>query len=298
MGERRPTLVLTGATGFIGKHIASFFTVRGWHVIALVRHMPAKPLVNVLYFRHDLTSAGPVVLPDTIDAFIHAGYVRQENGNDAFDANVSGTEKLLLALEGKKAKQKIFLSSLSADAQALSVYGKQKAAIEKLFLDTDGVVIRAGLVLGDGGLFGAMRNYLQKSPRIPLFGDGKQPVQTVYIGDLVEATGKIVSGELRGTFVVAADEPVPYREFYRALAAAVGTKPRFVRLPFWLAGLLISTGKLFGIKLPITKDNLLGLRAMKRVPSANDLEKLGVKLRGYKESFAALREETAKAQGN
>jgi nucleoside-diphosphate-sugar epimerase len=297
MSERRPTLVLTGATGFIGKHIASFFAARNWMVVALVRHMPAKPLANVLYFRYDFTSPGPVVLPDTIDAFIHAGYVKQGDGHDAFEANTSGAKKLLAALDAKKAKQKIFLSSLSADENALSVYGKQKAAVEKLFLETGGAVIRAGLVLGDGGLFGAMRNYLRKSPRIPLFGDGRQPVQTVYIDDLVEATGKIIDKEQRGTFVVATDEPVQYREFYSALAATVGTKPRFTRLPFWLAGLLIGAGKLFGVKLPVTKDNLLGLQAMKRISSASDLEKLGIALRDHKASFAAL-QGTGKAQVN
>lgn len=288
MGERRPTLVLTGATGFIGKHIASFFVARDWLVIALVRYMPAKPLTGVLYFRYDFTSSEPLVLPDIINAFIHAGYVKHDNGADAFEANTSGAKKLLQALEEKNVKQKIFLSSLSADAQALSVYGKQKAAVEKLFLAMGGTVIRAGLVLGNGGLFGAMRNYLKKSPRIPLFGNGRQPVQTVYIDDLVLATAKIIEGDQHGTFVVATDAPVAYREFYAALAAAVGTKPHFVRLPFWLAGLLISTGKFFGMKLPVTKDNLLGLQAMKRIPSEGDLKKLSIELRDYKASFAAL----------
>src|SRR5882762_4196111 len=107
MSEKKPTLVLTGATGFIGKHIASYFVERGWHVIALVRNVPAiakfidhnsptwnifsvsqnTHATNVLYQKYDLASGEIVDLPDDIAAFIHAGYIKQENINDAFSLN-------------------------------------------------------------------------------------------------------------------------------------------------------------------------------------------------------------------
>lgn len=282
---RRPTLLLTGVTGFIGSHIAVRFVALNWNVIALVRTMPEKIIPGVLYFKHDFTAAETLALPDEIDAFIHAAYVKQEKHNDAFAQNLSGSEKLLRALEYKNVKQQIFLSSLSADEQALSVYGRQKAAIEKLFLEKNGTVIRAGLVLGDGGLFASMRKYLEKKNLIPLFGKGDQPVQFVHVDDLVMSIEKIITADLHGRFVVASDAPVPYREFYATLCNAIGVKPRFVRLPFGMAKMMIAAAASLGVTLPVTKDNLLGLQQMKRIPSASDLQRIGITLRSLRESF-------------
>ena len=288
MSEKRPTLVLTGANGFIGKHIASWFVTKGWNVIAVVRNSPEEHIRHVLYTKHDLAKSESVCLPDVIDVFIHAGYIKQANGVNAFHLNKASSSQFLNALENKNVKQKIFLSSLSADHNALSVYGKQKAAIEDLFLQEKGTVIRAGLVLGNGGLFGAMREYLKIKNKIPLFGNGEQPLQTVYIDDLIKAIDIIITKDLKGKFVIATEESVPYVEFYRELASTVNVKPRFMKIPYWFAEFGISFSKLLGRKLPVTKDNLLGLKQMKKIDSAADLKKLGLKLRDYKESFAEL----------
>ncbi|CAN5301850.1 hypothetical protein BH09BAC5_BH09BAC5_04040 [soil metagenome] len=289
MSEKRPTVVITGANGFIGKHLAEFFVAKNWNVIGVVRIAPEIHLKNVLYYQHDLSKSEGIVLPDEITVFIHAGYIKNENGVDAFQLNKQSSSQFLNALSGKKVKQKIFLSSLSADKNALSVYGKQKASIEDLFLEEDGTVIRAGLVLGNGGLFNAMRQYLKINNKIPLFGNGAQPLQTVFIDDLILAIDKIIEKDLKGNFVIATEEPVPYHEFYNALAATVGVKPKFMKIPYWLASFGIKFGKIIGKKIPVTKDNLLGLKQMKKINSENDLKKLGIKLRDYKESFDALK---------
>lgn len=289
MSEKRPTLVLTGATGFIGKHLADYFLAHNWTVVALVRIAPEKHSRNILYTKYDLASGEPVHLPDEIDAFIHAGYIKQTNGIDAFELNTKSTTHLLETLRKKNVTSKIFLSSLSADENASSVYGRQKAAIEELFLSEKGTVIRAGLVLGNGGLFGAMKNYLKQKSLIPLFGSGAQPLQTVYIDDLVSSIAEIISRNLKGKLVVAVDEPVAYRTFYTELAKSLGAEAKFKRFPYWFAGLAISIATMLKMKLPITKDNLLGLQQMKHIPSAGDLKKIGVKLRDYKESFSNLR---------
>lgn len=289
MSDKRPTLVLTGANGFIGKHIATHFVAKGWNVVAVVRNSPEQHLTHVLYTKHDLAGSEAVCLPDEIAVFIHAGYIKQADGIDAFQLNKRSSTAFLQALEGKNVKQKIFLSSLSAGHTALSVYGKQKAAIEDLFLHENGTVIRAGLVLGDGGLFGAMREYLKIKNKIPLFGTGEQPLQTVYIYDLVNAIDIIITKDLKGKFVIATEESVPYMEFYRALAASVNVTPKFMKIPYWFAEFGIAVSRFMGRRLPVTKDNLLGLKQMKKVDAAADLKKIGIKLRDYKESFAALK---------
>ena len=69
----------------------------------------------------------------------------------------------------------------------------------------------------------------------------------------------------------------------------MGVKPRFIRMPYWFAALGIKMAQRFGKKIPIAKDNLLGLQQMKKLHSVEDLKKIGVKLIDYKESFSKLK---------
>lgn len=85
------------------------------------------------YIKYDLVSEIDVSLPDQFDAFIHAGYLKQENGNDAFALNVNAVEKLLKGLSNKQVGAKLFLSSLSADQNAASLYGRQKWLLKNYF---------------------------------------------------------------------------------------------------------------------------------------------------------------------
>jgi nucleoside-diphosphate-sugar epimerase len=280
-----PTLLLTGCTGFAGSVLQTYFLRNGWQVIALVREMTDDPIINTRYLLFDLENPVMPEINEPIDAFIHLAYVKQEKGKDAYQINVKGTEVLLRFAAERKIPANLFLSSLSASADALSQYGKQKYDLEAKFLKQNGIVIRAGLILGDGGLFASMRNYLKKSHRVPVFGNGDQPIQTVHVDDLAKAIYITITKKLFGRYIVAEDDPAPYREFYTLLCAVQGVKPEFIRIPFWLAEFALGFANLIGKKLPITKDNLLGLKQMKRIPSTEDLKKLGIELRGLNNSL-------------
>jgi nucleoside-diphosphate-sugar epimerase len=104
---------------------------------------------------------------------------------------------------------------------------------------------------------------LRRHRIIPLFGGGAQPVQTVFIDDLVTVAYEAVERELRGTFTVAETDPVPYREFYEAVCRRLDVRPIFVPIPFWVADAMLRLASAFGVALPIDRDALLGLRAMR-----------------------------------
>lgn len=284
-----PTLLLTGATGFIGSHIAAHFSGLGWKIVALSRKIPENRISDSIEWKiFDLAQQDLPELPERIDAFIHAGYIAQGKNNDALSENSRSALALLKALENKKTEHRIFISSLSADEQAPSVYGRQKAAIEKLFIRSGGTAVRAGLVLGQGGLFASMRNYLSSKKLIPLFGNGLQPIQFIYVRDLVDFLDAVMEKKLKGLLVAASDEPVPYRSFYEKLCQSLGTEPRFIRVPYWLAGMMIGFAGTTGMKLPVTKDNLLGLKNMKHIPAEADCAKAGIALMELDEALKRI----------
>lgn len=287
--NRPGTLLLTGATGFIGSALVKHFTAKGWKVIALVRSDLANETPGIHYQHFDLAS--PRLDSDTfkgVDVFIHAAYIKDSKGGEGIEQNVNGSRQLIESAHRNGVGQCIFISSLAAHEGAESNYGKQKSAIEKLFAGPKDAVIRPGLVLGDGGLFATLRDHIRKGGRIPLIGGGNQPLQTVLIDDLVAAVAAVIDQQQHGTFTIAEPEAIPYRRFYEAMCETLQVKPRFMKVSYFALGTAIRLAGLIGKKLPINRDNLLGLKNMRFVESAQSLQQLGIRVRSYKESLAEL----------
>ena len=97
---------------------------------------------------------------------------------------------------------------------------------------------------------------------VPLIGGGMQPLQTVELDELVAKIYDAVDRDLRGTYTVAGD-PIAYRDFYASLARSLGVTPMFVPVPFWLVEFGLRVAKTLHVTLPIDRDNVLGLRAMR-----------------------------------
>lgn len=278
------TILITGSGGFIGTALAQHFGSRGWNVIGTSRNKNQEKN-NIRFFDLDNPEIDPSLF-DGVDVLIHAAFTA--GGKKSFERNISGTKRLLVAAEKAGISHRVFLSSLAAHSEALSDYGQQKLAIEKLFTSPGDVIIRPGLVLGEGGLFGRMKKHLEKSTTIPIFGKGDQPLQTIHISDLAEAIVHITEEKLTGTFTLAEKEAVSYREFYETLCALLGKKPRFVKLPFWFILSSLAVAKAVSVKAPIDRDNILGLKKMIRWNTEDDLKRAGISPKTWKQSLEAL----------
>ncbi len=257
------TVLITGASGFIGSALVRAFSAKGWRVVGAGRTQPPKLPDGVEWRTYDLAWTS---LPDDflegVDAIVHGAMMKQSADDRSFDINVAAGKMLLDRAHQRDITRVAFLSSLAAHEGALSQYGKQKYVLERHFDQRGALVVRPGLVLGNGGLFASMRDYLRSHRYVPLFGGGKQPLQTIYIDDLTAIVAEAVDRDLRGTFTAAEDEPVSYRLFYEELGSRIHARVFFVTLPFWVADAMIAAARLVHVALPIDRDNLLGLRAM------------------------------------
>lgn len=277
------TVAITGSSGFIGQHLCKYFAECGWHVIALQRskHRFSHPRITVVQYTIEDE------LPSAVNAanyIIHAAYIKAQDDRDAFKKNVSAAKRLLKWTEAEVSRKIIFLSSLSALEDANSVYGQQKFQIEQLFISTH-VVIKPGLVIGNGGLFGEMKKYLMTKNTVPVFGNAMQPLQSIHVHDLCKFIELVINKNRPGVFVAAEEDPVPYITFYSEIGRLLNKKIRFVQVPFWFIKWVITVATLFRIKLPITLDSVKGLQQMRHIPTNNYASQNGLKLRAWKESL-------------
>lgn len=249
-------VLVTGAAGFIGGEILRGFAARGWRAIGCGRR--ASSSINLPWRWYDLTSSSlSDALFEDVDVVVHAAYAKGD-----YDVNVTGSLLLLDRALRSGVRRVVFLSSLAAHPQALSAYGKQKYDLQQGFAARDALVVRPGLVIGAGGTFGATCAYLRSHRFVPLIDGGVQPLQTVYVNDLVDALCSATERGDTGIYTVAERVPVKYRTFYDELARTMRRRIVYLPLPFWTADVAVKTAGAIGIALPIDRDNLLGLRMM------------------------------------
>jgi len=292
-GPGDPLVVVTGAGGFIGRHLCPRFARGGFRVHALLRD-PASAA-----FAQTPIVPRRIELPDDIDhaafdgarAVIHCAYAtRQADPQDARPVNELGTRRVLEASRAAGGPCFVFLSSQSAHAGATSYYGRSKLELERLLSAERDLIVRPGLVLGreGAGLFERMCDWVRRARLIPLFGGGRQPLQTVLIDDLVEAIFCAVTRGLTGRYTVAEPEPIDFERFLRLLAAHLRARPIFLPLPLRPTLVALRAVEALGVRLPVSSENLRGLAQMRADSTTEDLARLGVAVRPASESLEAL----------
>ena len=99
-----PTAFLTGATGFLGPHVARVLAERGWRIRALCRSDPVSgselSRADVQIVRGELSSASVIARAAAgCDAVIHAaGLLKARSLAEYRSVNVEGTESLLRSI--------------------------------------------------------------------------------------------------------------------------------------------------------------------------------------------------------
>ena len=267
---------VTGAGGFIGRHLVRRLVARGDRVVAFRRDPSAvaPPGVEVRAFH----------MPDGIDpgdfagldVVVHGALV--EYGPDARDAdrvNDEGARRVIAAAREHGAWV-VFLSTLSAHAGATSHYGRSKLALEGRFDPVRDAVLKLGLVLGDGGLFGGMASLLRGARVVPLPGGGRQPIQVLWMGDLEDAVLAAIDRRATGTFAVAHPEVRTMRELYATVAHGLGVKPVFVPVPLALVEAGAMLLEALSVPFPIRRENVLGLKQLRAFDTAPSMAALGI----------------------
>jgi nucleoside-diphosphate-sugar epimerase len=287
-------VLVTGATGLLGRGLCAYLSNRGYEVRALLRSgaeggASAQPGVPATYKCNLPDEIDPRAFEGPIRALMHCAYdTRFTDRATSERTNVLGTERLLRLSRERQVSQFIFVSSLSADPDVKSYYGQSKLAAEALLDPARDLIVRPGLILGPGGLFLRMRKLVRALPVIPLFYGGQQPVQTVWLGDLCQAIVQAMEMRLTGIIRVAEAEGLSMKAFYAELCRLEGKRRWLVPFPGSLALLALRAIENLGVAAPISSENLLGLKALKHHDVAGDLAKLGLSVLSFRESLRKL----------
>lgn len=244
---------MTGASGFVGTTLTKAIERAGWAVVPLGRREER---------RYDLDGPIGEECFRGLDVLVHAAYAP---GSDNLRAARATADAARAAGVGRL----VFISTFAAAPDAASAYARDKYAAESSFAGPRDIVIRPGLVAGNGGLYGAIRRWILRLRIAPAFDRGDQPVYLVYDEELARAIVALLARDARGTFVLASGEPIEFRALCSAIAGAAGTGVRFVPLPSGPVVRLMRLVETLGLRLPVSSQTVLGIANLRRaaVPS-------------------------------
>jgi len=280
-------ILVTGATGFIGGEVAGSALAAGHEVRILARRDWAGPPYVPL--RQRFFGRLPLDLPmgclDGVEAVVHCAAVSSPSARRSHAVNTIGTLALARAARGAGVRTFVFLSSQSARPDTASPYGKSKHEAEHALLALEGldvIVLRPGLVCGRGGLFGRMAGLVRGLPAVPVLAGGSL-VQPILADDLVGAILRCLdplekAGELAGgVYCLGADEGLTLRAMLGLIAREVAPRGKLLlSVPTAPLALLVRAAEALRIPLPVNSANLTGARAVQRMDTARDMERLGV----------------------
>lgn len=274
-------VLVTGATGFIGRPLCAALYSHGFRVRIALR----KPEDDIPAC-HEQVLIGEIG-PDTewtgalrgVDMVLHLAGRAHIMKDDAAEplaefrrVNVSGTQRLAYMAAKQGIKTFIFLSSVKVNGEHSETdfsgriipftegdtaypqdsYGLSKWEAEQALnrikeeLGLESVILRCPLVYGPG----AKANFLQLlktvDKGIPLpFGNVSNLRSMVYTGNLIDIIVKCMTdGRAKGqTFLVSDGRDISTPELIRMIAKAMGKKPKLFSFPLRLLRFL---GKISG----------------------------------------------------
>lgn len=287
--------LITGATGFIGRHLAEKLHDKGRQIKCLIRNRRQNDFLKQLDAEmvygdlNDIDSIKKAL--QGVDTVYHAaGEVFSVQEDNYYKVNVAGLKNLLEACSNTSVKKIIHFSSSSATGpnsqrdipvtedtlcHPITPYGKSKLAGEKIirkFFQKNNIptiIVKPPLVYGP---------WLSDSSRVlmflqlihkgifNIFGDGNNFLSLCYIDNLIHGVllaEKVNQGTLE-TYFIADARPYTINEIAETITREQGKPLPVSHLPVWTANLL-SVGlsipsKLFGFTSPLSRNSVNELK--------------------------------------
>lgn len=246
---------ITGVTGYLGRSISAYLLAEGFRIAGSSRRTVAMPGVEMF----------PAALGDRIepamfkgcDALIHAAHDFEPG---AMNKNIEGTCAIRDAATKAEVRQQLFLTSYSARPDAESEYGRTKHHLERFFSDSESVILRLGLVIGNGGLFARQRAMLLRLPVVPVIGAGNFPVAVVAISHVVAATEVILRTREGGQRNLFYDALPTMKEFVQEIKRHAGQRAFLIPIGPRFALAAVNLAKSVGLPMPVDPGQIRALQ--------------------------------------
>ena len=277
------TVLVTGATGLLGRQVVERLLATGHSVRAMVRRpgseaVFATPPTEVCY--GDVTD--PNALTEAcrdISEVIHLVAVIR-GGNRQFDAiNRQGTANVVAAAkDAGSVRRFIHVSALGAANAPDLEYLHSKWQGEQAVRDggLPYVILRPSLIFGPGDEFTtAVAALVRAAPVTPIIGSGNNRLQPIHVDDVARCIVLAVGGNIRGsqTLDIGGPQRMSYIEIVRTVAAAMRRRRLRLNIPLWAIRAPVAALDILTPRAPINRA-MLQLVTLRNVAEPDSVERV------------------------
>lgn len=233
------TVVIAGASGYLGRYLVSHFVQAGWQVKALVRDANrAADLSAHRLVVAEATQAETLVGHfDQVDLVVSSlGITRQKDGLDYWDVDYQANLNLLKAALGAGVKHFAYVHVIGAQ-RMLQV---PMVAAKQAFVDQLQAADITSTIIAPSGYFSDMADFLKmaKSGRVWLFGDGELELNPIHGDDLAQAMVEACTAQ-RPWLDIGGPEVLTQNQLAQLAFTAMQRPATVTHLPDWIRRLLL-----------------------------------------------------------
>jgi uncharacterized protein YbjT (DUF2867 family) len=292
---------LTGATGFVGKHMLERLLADGHAVRAALRGLPGQKARVVAHSQHlgrkdDFQWVHGDIVEGTgleegmrgCDAVIHLVGIIVEKGSNTFErVHHVGTRNVVEAAKRTGVKRFVLMSALGVRAEGVAPYQitKWKGEEEVRRSGIPFCILRPSLIFGEGdGFVTQMMETMRSAPLFrPVPGSGMPKFRPIFIDDVTAcfARALTVDTAVNQTVELGGADELTLNEVLAEIARCAGVRKPAVHipLPLMFAGAAVMQ-KVFS-NPPVTTDQLRMLREGSTCDIGPMQQIFGVRPRGF-----------------
>ncbi len=191
-------ILITGSTGFVGRHVVEELLSRGKEIRCLLRG-PANLKIlngfNVEICYGDVTNPQSLeAVLENVEAVVHLVAIIKEARQATFEGvNYLGTRNVVQVAKMNNVKRLIYMSNLGTgpDRSYPLLYTKWCAEEEVKKCSIDFTILRPSIMFGKGdGFVTVLASIVKKLPLVPVIGSGRTKFQLISVDDVATCVAK------------------------------------------------------------------------------------------------------------
>jgi NADH dehydrogenase len=303
------TILVTGASGFVGSSVVPALLGAGHRVVAFVRsrdagdivreRLPTTDRVHVEIRIGDVTRAA--TLPpamDGVDAVLHLVAIPRDlrGGADLRLVNTEGTRAVVEAMKEAGVRRLVHLGAMGVEDDPALHYASSKAKADALVVASglDATILQPSLQFGPGdGFFNIIADLVRLSPGVvPIPGRGESRFQPIHNGDVARVIVAAFDdpATIGNTYQLGGPRYWTYREIVGEVLRALGKRRALLPMPVPLIGLVAGLAEAVRVPFPVATDQIRQLRLDNIGPLGLIADRFGFEPRPMEGALGYLRQ--------
>jgi uncharacterized protein YbjT (DUF2867 family) len=260
-------ILVTGGTGFIGRHFVARLATGGEQIRVASRGSRKADLPEgVEQVTADVVSGEG--LPEAmagVDKVAHLVAVIAEKGAQRFDAVIrGGTANVISEAEKAGVKKLVYVSAIGAAPDPKFPYWHAKWQAEQALTASslNYTILRPSLVFGpEDDFFNRLERLVRRTPVVPVAGNGKTRFQPIWVEDVVSCVVACLAEGVHDREIVEIGGPeyYSYDEIIDLIRQKLGLRRPKVHIPLWLMRPVARVLQAILPSPPVTTDQLVML---------------------------------------